>query len=136
MVQPEEVFKEITFTYIHSSGPGGQNINKVATAVQLRFDVRKSSFLDLATRNRLLKIAGKRATGEGMIMIEAKRYRSQEKNKADAQRRLMSLIEKARIPPEARIPTRPTFSSKIARVEAKKRKGEKKLNRKGAADWE
>jgi ribosome-associated protein len=136
MNNSEDVLKEITFTFIHSSGPGGQNVNKVATAVQLRFDVHNSTALDEATRSRLLKIAGKRATADGFIMIEAKRYRSQDKNKMDAQSRLLTLIDKAQTPPETRIPTQPTFSSKIARVEAKKRKGEKKLNRKGTTDWE
>jgi len=136
MINPDEVQKEITFTFIHSSGPGGQNVNKVATAVQLRFDVRNSLALDEATKNRLLKFAGKKANSEGVIVFEAKRYRSQEKNKIDAQRRLMSLIEKARFQPEARIPTRPSFSSKIARVDAKKRLGEKKQSRKGKTDWE
>ncbi len=136
MNNPDDVLKETTFTFIHSSGPGGQNVNKVATAVQLRFDVQNSTVLDEATRSRLLKIAGKRATTDGIIVIEAKRYRSQDKNKMDAQSRLLTLTDKARTPPETRIPTRPTFSSKIARVEAKKRKGEKKLNRKGTANWE
>jgi ribosome-associated protein len=136
MVNTEDVLREIKFTFIHSSGPGGQNVNKVATAVQLRFDVYHSTVLDNVTRSRLLKIAGKRATSDGIIVIEAKRYRSQDKNKIDAQSRLLTLIDKAQTPPETRIPTRPTFSSKIARVETKKRKGEKKLNRKGTADWE
>ena len=105
------LIREASFSYVHSSGPGGQNVNKVATAVQLRFDALSSPTLDEGTRDRLLKIAGKRVTENGIILIEAKRYRSQEKNREDAQKRLLALVEKAQLLPEKRIPTRPNALS-------------------------
>jgi len=136
MSEKEQLLKELTFAYIQSSGPGGQNVNKVATAVQLRFDIRNTSILDEEIKVRLLKIAGKRVTSEGILVIEAKRYRSQEKNKADAIGRMLALVEKAETSPIVRKPTRPNTASKVRRVEAKKRLGEKKQNRKTPANWE
>jgi len=136
MSEKEQLLKELTFAYIQSSGPGGQNVNKVATAVQLRFDIKNTSVLDEEIKARLLKIAGKRATGEGILVIEAKRYRSQEKNKADAIGRMLALVEKVETPPIVRKPTKPNIASKVRRIEAKKRLGEKKQNRKTSANWE
>jgi ribosome-associated protein len=132
----EDLLREVTFSYIHSSGPGGQNVNKVATAVQLRFDALNSPTLDEGTRDRLLKIAGKRVTENGLILIEAKRYRSQEKNREDAQKRLLALVEKAQQIPVTRIPTRPSASSKQTRAEHKKRTSLKKQSRRTPPDWE
>jgi len=111
-------------------------MNKVATAVQLRFDALHSPTLDEVTRDRLLKIAGTRVTEKGIILIEAKRYRSQEKNREEAQKRLLALIEKAQLLPEKRILTSPTASSKHTRFEHKKRASLKKQNRRTPPDWD
>jgi ribosome-associated protein len=136
MNEQDQLLKESTFAYIQSSGPGGQNVNKVATAVQLRFDIKNTSLLDEEIKARLLKIAGKRVTSEGTLVIEAKRYRSQEKNKADAMRRMFALVEKAETPPQVRKPSSPNSTAKIKRVEAKKRRGEIKQNRKTPVNWD
>ena len=119
---------ELHFDYIRASGPGGQNVNKVATAVQLRFDVRASS-LPADTKTRLLQIAGKRATSDGIVLIEAKQFRTQEKNREDAIQRLISLVRKASVKPKARKKTKPTQASKEKRLEAKKLKGQIKRDR-------
>lgn len=111
-------------------------MNKVATAVQLRFDVTRSGVMSDESKARLLKIAGKRVTSEGMLVIEAKRYRSQEKNKEDAIGRLLKLVEKAETPPVVRKPTKPNTASKTKRIETKKRRGEIKQNRKSPVNWE
>jgi len=136
MSEKEQLLKELAFAYIQSSGPGGQNVNKVVTAVQLRFDINSSGALDEEIKTRLLEIAGKRVTGEGTLIIEAKRYRSQEKNKTDAIERLMILVEKAETPRAVRKPTRPNTAAKAKRVETKKRRGEIKQNRKTPVKWE
>ncbi len=128
---------EIQLDYIRSSGPGGQNVNKVATAAQLHFNVRANHNLDLPVKNRLIRLAGTRMTSEGVLVIEAKRYRTQEQNREDAVMRLVSLIRRALIEPKARHATRPSLSSKIARVETKKKHGEiKKTRRTNSKDWE
>ena len=98
---------ELSFSFVRSSGPGGQNVNKVATAAQLRFDLRNSPSLPAEVKERLAKLAGSRLTQDGMLMIEAKRYRSQEQNRADALLRLAALIEKATHRPRVRHSTRP-----------------------------
>jgi ribosome-associated protein len=121
--------KELTYEFIRASGPGGQNVNKVATAVQLRFDVASSSALPLAAKARLKTLAGARMTGEGVLVIEAKRYRSQEQNRLDAQRRLVNLIHKSLVPPKKRTATRPSVASRARRLEAKKQRGEVKRMR-------
>jgi ribosome-associated protein len=136
MDEKDQLLNELTFAYMQASGPGGQNVNKVATAVQLRFDVKNSSVLNAEIKTRLLRLAGKRATNEGILVIEAKRYRSQEKNKTDVIGRLFTLVEKAETPPAVRKPTRPNTAAKARRVEAKKRLGEKKQNRKTRVNWE
>ncbi len=114
---------ELSFSFVRSSGPGGQNVNKVATAAQLRFDLRNSPSLPAEVKERLAKLAGSRLTQDGMLMIEAKRYRSQEQNRADALLRLAALIEKATHRPRVRHATRPSLSARVKRVETKKKRG-------------
>ena len=121
--------EEISFDFIRSSGPGGQNVNKVATAVQLRFDVRNSPSLPEDVRRRLIKLAGKHMTEDGVLVIEARRYRTQERNRQDAIDRLHRLVEKALVPPVKRVPTRPSFGAVNARLTGKKQRGELKRRR-------
>ena len=120
--------RELHFDFIRSAGPGGQNVNKVATAVQLRFDVRASA-LPAHAQERLLALAGRRATAEGELLIEARRYRTQEQNREDATQRFVELVRKALLPPRPRKKTKPTVASKAKRLEQKKRKGEVKRMR-------
>ena len=122
--------EELIFTYIHSSGPGGQNVNKVATAVQLRFNVGDSRSLSEEHKTRLLKLAGSRMTNDGCLVIEAKRFRTQEKNKANAIVRLQTLIDNSSHPPKPRTATHPTRVSKVKRLESKKKTSETKKYRK------
>ena len=125
---------EVQMEFVHASGPGGQNVNKVATAVQLRFDVGNSPSLTDEVKQRLLRLAGKRATAEGILLIEAKRYRTREQNRADALARLSGLIEQASRKPKTRHATRPSLASKARRIEAKKRRGVIKKNRSSQGD--
>ena len=111
---------ELVFDYIQSSGPGGQNVNKVATAVQLRFDAGNSASLPLEVRQRLLGLAGKRLTGEGVVLIQANRFRTQERNRQDALGRLVALVARAAVPPKPRLRTQPTAASRQRRLEAKR----------------
>ncbi len=120
---------ELHITFVQASGPGGQNVNKVATAAQLRFDMRASSALREEVKERLRRLAGRRMTGEGVLVIEAKRYRSQEKNRADALERLRNLVLKALESPKERRPTKPTRSANRRRIESKKHRGEIKKSR-------
>ncbi len=114
-----------------------QGMNKVSTAVQLRFDVRSSSALALDVKTRLAKLAGSRLTEEGVLIIEAKRYRTQEQNRLDATQRLVTLIREALVPPKARKATRPSLTSKAARVGSKKKRGEtKRLRHYDPSEWE
>jgi len=120
---------ELQIDFVQSSGPGGQNVNKVASQVQLRFDISSPS-LSEDVRSRLRKIARNRITEQGELLINAKRYRSQERNRQDAIDRLVELIRKAIIPPKKRKPTQPTRASKLKRLQNKKRRGEIKRSRK------
>lgn len=114
---------ELILSYIRSSGPGGQNVNKVATAVQLRLDVRNSPTLPEEIKERLIKLAGRRVTEDGILVIEARRFRTQEANRLDAMRRLNDLLDRSAAVTPARKPTRPTLASRQRRVETKQRKG-------------
>ena len=121
---------ELKLDFIRSSGPGGQNVNKVATAVQLRFDVVRSLSLPEDVRQRLLRIAGKRVSKEGVLLIDARRFRTQERNRQNAVERLVQWIRRAAEKPKKRIKTRPTLSSKERRLEGKRQRSETKRLRK------
>jgi len=120
---------ELSFEFVRSSGPGGQNVNKVATAVQMRFDAAASPNLPGGVRERLLKLAGRRATDDGVIVIDARRHRTQERNRQDAVDRLVELIRRAAARPKTRRPTRPSAASRKRRVDDKKKRGAVKRNR-------
>ena len=122
--------REVREEFIRASGPGGQNVNKVATATQLRFDVRNSPSLPDDVRERLIRVAGKRMTEDGVLIITARRFRTQERNRQDAIERLAALIRKAAVEPKRRRKTNPTQASRRHRLEDKRRRGEaKKLRR-------
>ena len=121
--------RELEESFIQASGPGGQNVNKVATAVQLRFDARQSPSLPQDVRDRLERLAGARTTRDGVIVIQANRFRTQERNRADALERLAALIEAAQFVPKRRRPTRPTRASKERRLESKVRRAGVKAGR-------
>jgi ribosome-associated protein len=128
IVEMNQIENELTFEYIRASGPGGQNVNKVSTAVQLRFDVTRSPSLPEDVKARLVKLAGRRMTSDGVLVIEAKKYRSQEQNRFDAIQRFHEWVKKAKEKPKTRRKTKPTKTSKEERLKGKKKRGEiKKL---------
>jgi ribosome-associated protein len=124
--------REIHQQFIRASGPGGQNVNKVATAVQLRFDAAHSPSLPEDVRERLLRLAGRRMTKEGYLVIDARRFRTQEQNRQDALARLVDLIRRAAQKPKIRKRTKPTLASRERRLESKRRRSKtKQLRRAG-----
>jgi ribosome-associated protein len=127
---------ELRFEFFRSSGPGGQNVNKVATAVRLRFDVRNSPSLPAEVRDRLLRLVANRLTDDGVLLIEARRFRTQERNRDDAVERLMGWIATAWEAPRRRRATKPTKAAKQRRLDAKKRRGAAKRERRSAAGAE
>ena len=128
--------EEIAESFIRSSGPGGQNVNKLATAVQLRFDVRHSPSLPDEVRARLERLAGRKLTRDGVLVITAQRHRTQERNRDDALTRLIEMIQAAAVRPTPRRPTRPTLGSKIRRLEGKKRRSGIKALRGAGPDFD
>ena len=122
--------RELKESFIRASGPGGQNVNKVSTAVQLRFDVRRSPSLPDQVKERLTRLAGRRITLEGILVIDARRFRTQEANRRDALERLLQLIRQAATIPKTRRPTRPGAGAKARRLEEKKKHGVIKQTRK------
>ena len=126
----------LSIEYFKASGPGGQNINKVATAVRIRFDFQSTSSLSTDEKKRLINLAGNRITDDGFLIIEAKRYRTQEKNRLDGIQRLTNLLRAAIAIPKSRIKTKPSKSARALRTNEKKRRGEIKKNRRFIPeDW-
>jgi ribosome-associated protein len=126
--------KEVQFFFVRASGPGGQNVNKVATAVQLRFDVGNSPSLPGDVRTRLIRIAGRRITQDGILIIEARQYRTQERNREDAVARLVALIQRALERPKPRKKTKPSRAAEERRIESKKKRGKIKQARRPVSD--
>ena len=121
--------RELDERFVRASGPGGQNVNKVSTAVELRFDVRHSPSLPAPVRARLARLAGHRLTKDGVLVIRADRFRTQEANRSDARDRLQQLVDQAAIEPKRRVKTRPTKASKERRLDSKTRRSDVKRGR-------
>ncbi len=120
---------EIKCDFVRSSGPGGQNVNKVSSAVQLRFDVNNNTSLPPETKNRLRKLAGKKLSTDGILIIQASRFKSQEKNRQDAVERLVRLIRQATVKPKKRVKTKPSRRAKQRRLETKRHRSRLKDSR-------
>ena len=127
---------ELAWRFVRASGPGGQNVNKVSSAVQLRFDVRGSESLPEEVRERLLHLARNRINRDGVLVIDARRFRAQERNREDARARLAALVRRAAQAPTPRVATRPTRASKRRRIESKHRRAMLKQTRRSPADDE
>jgi ribosome-associated protein len=127
---------ELRLEFYRGSGPGGQNVNKVSTAVRLRFDVAGSQVLSDEVKRRLTLVAGRKMTARGELVIEAQRYRTQDRNRQDAIDRLTALIRKASVGPRPRRPSKPTAKSREKRLEAKKRRGAEKRSRRPTGELE
>jgi ribosome-associated protein len=127
---------ELEESFVRSSGPGGQNVNKLSTAVQLRFDVRRSPSLPNDVAIRLMRLAGKRMTKDGVLVLIAQNHRTQERNRAEAQERLVALIQEAAVRPVPRRATKPTKASKQRRIDTKKRRSGIKNLRQSRPGWE
>ncbi len=125
---------EIKYDFVRSSGPGGQNVNKVSTAVQLRFDVYGSASLPPDVKDRLRILAGKKLSTDGILIIQASRFKSQEKNRQDAVERLVHMIRQATVKPKKRVKTKPSRRSKQRRLEAKRHRSRVKQNRRCVKD--
>lgn len=126
--------EELSESFVLASGPGGQNVNKVSSAVQLRFDVARSPSLPGDVRDRLMALAGSRLTKDGVLIILARNHRTQERNRAEARERLFDLIRRAATPPKPRRPTKPTFASKRRRLDDKTMRAKLKRNRSKVKD--
>jgi ribosome-associated protein len=126
--------RELEESFVRASGPGGQNVNKVSTAVELRWNVAQSTALTEPVRARLMKLAGRRLTLDGVLIIQADQFRSQDRNRQDALDRLIQLVREAAIAPIPRRPTRPTLGSKKRRLESKGKRGDLKKLRSNKSD--